>query len=98
MSQVVRLMFVQFLISAVSRTRILEDLTHRLEWSMRFRLTGQEWWPRAKQQALLATAHLSLQLETLSHGNTLYSSHTGISSKLLQGMKMAVLFYQMYIC
>lgn len=61
---------------------------------MRFGLTGQEWWPRAKQQAHLAIAHLSLQLKILSHGNTLYSSHTGISSKLLQGMNMAVLLYQ----
>lgn len=58
MSQVVKLMFVQFLISAASWTRILEDLTHHLEWYMRFELTGQEWWPRAKQQAFLATAQL----------------------------------------
>lgn len=40
----VKLMFVKFLISAANWTRILRDLTHHLEWSMRCELTGQEWW------------------------------------------------------
>lgn len=61
MSEVVKLMFVQFLISAASWTRIVEKQTHHLEWFVRFELTGQEWWPKAKHGALLATAHLSLQ-------------------------------------
>lgn len=52
MSQLAKLMFVKFLISAASWTRILKDLTHHLEWSLRFELTGQEWWPKAKQQGL----------------------------------------------
>lgn len=53
-------MFVQLLISAASRTRILTKQRHYLEWFVRFELTGQEWWPVAKQ-AFLDTAHLTLQ-------------------------------------
>ena len=97
MSQVVRLMFVQFLISAASWTRILEDVTHHLEQSMRFELTGQEWWPKAKQQASLARAHLSVQ-HTCPIGRSLIQiafpqKHTvhndDISSKLLKGMQIS---------
>lgn len=61
MSEVLKLVLVQFLISAASWTRIVEKQTHHLEWFVRFELTGQEWWPKAKHRALLATAHLSLQ-------------------------------------
>lgn len=39
----VSLVFVKFLISAASWTRILKDPTCHLEWSLRFELTGQEW-------------------------------------------------------
>lgn len=61
MFQAVEVMLVKFLISAAGWTRILKDLTHHLEGLFRCELTEQERWPKAKQQAFMATAHLSLQ-------------------------------------
>lgn len=55
----VSLVFVKFLISAASWTRILKDLMCHLEWSLRFELTGQEWWPTVRQQTFFANSTLS---------------------------------------
>lgn len=60
-SDVVKLMFVQLLISAAGRTGILQKETHHSECFVSFELTGQEWWPAAKHQVFLAATHLSLQ-------------------------------------
>lgn len=78
MFQVLTLTSVQLLIGATSWTRILEDLTHHLGWSVRFELTGQERcpWPNSRpfwpQHTSVRSTHAPSA--GASSRNTLYST------------------------